>query len=67
MQCAWQRGKLDGHAVEREGTCRYAAFQWEILRLTTGSDAEQSKDGESEVMVASHRRRGRKKDRDPGR
>jgi hypothetical protein len=45
--------------VEREEACRYAAFQWERL-WKTRSDAEEPKDGESEVVVASHRSRGRK-------
>jgi hypothetical protein len=40
------RERLDGHAVDREAASRCVAFQWEI-RMTTGSDAEQPKDGES--------------------
>jgi hypothetical protein len=48
--------RLDGHVVEREEGCGYAALQCEI-RLTTSSDAEQPKHPESEVVVASDRRR----------
>jgi hypothetical protein len=50
------KGRPDGHVVEREDACSYAAFQCEIW-LTTGSDAEEPKDGEPEEVVASGRRR----------
>jgi hypothetical protein len=53
---AHDNDRPDGHVVEREEACRYAAFQCKIL-WTTRSEAEEPKDGESEVVVASDRRR----------
>jgi hypothetical protein len=40
--------KSDVHAIEREESYHSTAFHWET-RLTTGSDVEQPKDGESNL------------------